>query len=40
MVMPSRGVEYTIVNGQIAYAEGSATGATGGTVLRSLAGLA
>ena len=35
MVMPSRGVEYTIVNGQIAYADGRATGATGGTVLRS-----
>ncbi len=35
MVMPSHGVEYTIVNGQIAYADGRATGATGGTVLRS-----
>ena len=35
MVMPSRGVEYTIVNGQIAYAEGRATGAISGTVLRS-----
>src|SRR4051812_8932773 len=35
MVMPSRGVEYTIVNGQIAYAGGRATGATSGTVLRS-----
>ena len=35
MVMPSRGVEYTIVNGRIAYADGRATGATSGTVLRS-----
>jgi N-acyl-D-amino-acid deacylase len=35
MVMPSRGVEYTIVNGRIAYSEGSATGATSGIVLRS-----
>jgi N-acyl-D-amino-acid deacylase len=35
MVMPSRGVEYTIVNGQIAYSDGRATGATSGTVLRS-----
>jgi N-acyl-D-aspartate/D-glutamate deacylase len=35
MVMPSRGVEYTIVNGVVAYAEGCATGATSGTVLRS-----
>ena len=35
MVMPSRGVEYTVVNGQIAYARGRATGATSGTVLRS-----
>src|SRR4051812_42753716 len=35
MVMPSRGVEYTVVNGVVAYADGSATGATSGTVLRS-----
>jgi N-acyl-D-amino-acid deacylase len=35
MVMPSRGVEYTIVNGEIVYAGGRATGATPGTVLRS-----
>jgi N-acyl-D-amino-acid deacylase len=35
MVMPSRGVAYTIVNGVVAYQEGRATGATSGTVLRS-----
>ncbi len=35
MVMPSRGVEYTIVNGQIVYADGRATGVTPGAVLRS-----
>jgi N-acyl-D-amino-acid deacylase len=35
MVMPSRGVEYTIVNGTPVYAEGRATGATPGAVLRS-----
>src|SRR5438477_996874 len=35
MVMPSRGVEYTIVNGQIVYADGGATGTTPGEVLRS-----
>jgi N-acyl-D-amino-acid deacylase len=35
MVMPSRGVEYTIVNGTPVYAEGRATGATPGGVLRS-----
>ena len=35
MVMPSRGVEYTIVNGRIVYADGSATGETPGAVLRS-----
>ena len=35
MVMPSRGVEYTIVNGAVAYADNRATGATSGTVLRS-----
>ena len=35
MVMPSRGVEYTIVNGQITYAGGALTGAAAGHVLRS-----
>ncbi|HEX6441129.1 MAG TPA: amidohydrolase family protein [Stellaceae bacterium] len=35
MVMPSRGIEYTIVNGTVVYAGGEATGATPGTVLRS-----
>jgi N-acyl-D-aspartate/D-glutamate deacylase len=35
MVMPSKGVQYTIVNGAVVYSEGRATGATPGTVLRS-----
>src|SRR5216683_4600086 len=35
MVMPSRGVEYTIVNGVITWADGKLTGATAGQVLRS-----
>jgi N-acyl-D-amino-acid deacylase len=35
MVMPSRGVEYTIVNGTTVYAGGQATDATPGAVLRS-----
>ena len=35
MVMPSRGVEYAIVNGDITYANGEVTGATSGKVLRS-----
>jgi N-acyl-D-aspartate/D-glutamate deacylase len=35
MVMPSRGVEYTIVNGRIVYADGRVTGTTPGEVLRS-----
>jgi N-acyl-D-amino-acid deacylase len=35
MVMPSRGVEYTIVNGNTVYADGRITGATPGEVLRS-----
>ncbi len=35
MVMPSRGVEYTIVNGEVAYAEGRVTGSLSGTVMRS-----
>jgi N-acyl-D-amino-acid deacylase len=35
MVMPSRGVQCTIVNGAVVYSEGRATGAIPGTVLRS-----
>ena len=35
MVMPSRGVEYTVVNGEIAYANGNPTGSMSGRVLRS-----
>jgi N-acyl-D-aspartate/D-glutamate deacylase len=35
MVMRSRGVEYTIVNGEITWANGAMTGATAGQVLRS-----
>jgi N-acyl-D-amino-acid deacylase len=35
MVMPSRGIEYTIVNGAPTYAKGELTGATAGRVLRS-----
>jgi N-acyl-D-aspartate/D-glutamate deacylase len=35
MVMPSRGVEYTVVNGVITWAGGKLTGATAGQVLRS-----
>jgi N-acyl-D-amino-acid deacylase len=35
MVMPSRGIRYTIVNGAIAYADGHLTGAAAGRVLRS-----
>ncbi len=35
MVMPSRGVQYTIVNGAVVYADGRVTGATPGNVLRS-----
>jgi N-acyl-D-amino-acid deacylase len=35
MVMPSRGVLHTIVNGQTVYADGSLTGAKAGKVLRS-----
>ena len=35
MVMPSRGIEYTIVNGQITYAHGELTDAQAGIVLRS-----
>jgi len=35
MVMPSRGVQYTIVNGEIVYAEGQLTESRAGQVLRS-----
>jgi N-acyl-D-aspartate/D-glutamate deacylase len=35
MVMPSRGVLYTIVNGAVTYASGALTGAAAGRVLRS-----
>jgi N-acyl-D-aspartate/D-glutamate deacylase len=35
MVMPSRGVEYTVVNGQVAYANGAPTGSLSGQVMRS-----
>jgi len=35
MVMPSRGVRYTIVNGTVTYADGALTGAAAGRVLRS-----
>ncbi len=35
MVMPSRGVEYTVVNGEVSYAAGELTGAQAGRVLRS-----
>jgi N-acyl-D-aspartate/D-glutamate deacylase len=35
MVMPSRGIEHTIVNGEVVWSEGALTGATPGKVLRS-----
>ena len=35
MVMPSRGVEYTVVNGAVTWRDGRLTGATAGRVLRS-----
>lgn len=35
MVMPSRGVEYTMVNGALTWADGKLTDATAGQVLRS-----
>ncbi len=35
MVMPSRGICYTVVNGRIVYADGALTGDAGGQVLRS-----
>ena len=34
MVMPSRGVEYTVVNGAVTWADGTLTGAGAGQVLR------
>jgi N-acyl-D-amino-acid deacylase len=35
MVMPSRGVEYTVVNGAVTWADGTLTGAAAGQLLRS-----
>jgi N-acyl-D-aspartate/D-glutamate deacylase len=35
MVMPSRGIEYTLVNGVVTWEKGSLTGATAGEVLRA-----
>jgi N-acyl-D-aspartate/D-glutamate deacylase len=35
MVMPARGVQYTVVNGTVTYAHGALTGAASGAVLRS-----
>jgi len=35
MVMPSRGVEYTVVNGAVTWQDGKLTGATAGQGLRS-----
>ncbi len=35
LVMPSQGIEYTIVNGQLLYEHGKHSGAMPGTVLRS-----
>jgi N-acyl-D-amino-acid deacylase len=35
MVMPSRGIRYTVVNGAVTYADGALTGAAAGQVLRS-----
>ena len=35
IVMPSHGIDYTIVNGAATYAKGALTGAAAGTVLRS-----
>ena len=37
MVMPSRGVEYTVVNGAVTWEDGKVTGAAAGQVLRSSA---
>jgi hypothetical protein len=36
IVMPSRGVEYDLVNGEVSYADGGMTGAAAAEVLRSL----
>jgi len=35
MVMPSKGIEYSIVNGKIVYQDGELTGARAGNILRS-----
>ena len=35
LVMPSQGIEYTVVNGQLLYERGKHSGAMPGTVLRS-----
>ncbi len=35
MVMPSRGITHTIVNGQVAYVDGQVTGSASGVVMRS-----
>jgi len=35
MVMPSKGIEYSIVNGEIVYQDGQLTGARAGSILRS-----
>jgi N-acyl-D-amino-acid deacylase len=35
MVMPSRGVEFTVVNGTVVYQDGKVTGAMPGQVLRA-----
>ena len=35
MVMPSRGIEYTVVNGVVTWADGKLTGAAAGQVLKS-----
>ncbi len=35
LVMPAKGVEYSVVNGQVLYAGGEHSGALPGTVLRS-----
>lgn len=35
LVMPAKGVEYSVVNGQVLFADGQHSGALPGTVLRS-----
>jgi N-acyl-D-amino-acid deacylase len=35
MVMPGRGIRYTIINGMTTYADGELAGSAAGTVLRS-----